>query len=150
MSYLDRVCPKCGSERVYVCQVYGKRRTRFLRCRACGYRFSERRGTPFFNLKTDEAKIAKAIRYIAQGHSIRSTAKKLGVDKNTLCRILERMRPDGRTTDYLLRVLRMDEETLEKFWKAVGRRKKSFYLPHTTSAEEKGRSSSFVPGVHLL
>jgi len=150
MSYLDGKCPKCGSDRIYVCQVYGRRRTRFLRCRACGYRFSERRGTPIFNLKTDEAKIAKAIRYIAEGHSIRSTARKLGMDKNTLCRILERMRPDGRTAEYLTRVLRIDEETLEKLWKAMERRKRSFYVPHTTSAEEKGRSSSFVSGAHLL
>lgn len=40
---------------------YGENQTQLLRCKVCGRSFSERRGTPLFNLKADEETFYRTI-----------------------------------------------------------------------------------------
>lgn len=70
---------------------YGKSRYRLLRCRTCGFRFSERRCSIFFGLHTDERTIKETLIYLFEGKSIRRTAKEVGLDKDTVQRIWSRV-----------------------------------------------------------
>lgn len=45
-----------GAGNLTVCMRYGPKKIRFLRCRTCRDRFSERKGTPLFDSRLPEEK----------------------------------------------------------------------------------------------
>ncbi len=98
MRFARIYCPnkKCadyrrsGDKNISVIDRYGKSHQRLLRCKTCGFRFSERRRTIFFGLHTDENTISKALMFLLEGKSIRKTAEEVGLDKDTVQRIWKR------------------------------------------------------------
>ena len=77
---------RCGN--LVIRKVYGHDRMRVLRCRTCGEAFSERRGTALFNTKLGEEKAAEVIKHLAEGCSVRATARLVQVSKATVARLL--------------------------------------------------------------
>jgi transposase-like protein len=65
-------------------KIYGRDALRLLRCRSCCEEFSERRGTALFNTKVSEAKAVEVIDDLAEGCSVRSTARLVQVCKDTV------------------------------------------------------------------
>lgn len=82
---------KKGIKNISVIDRYGKSRYRLLRCKTCGFRFSERRWTIFFGLHTDEGTIKETLISLLGGKSIRKTAEEVGLDKDTVQRIWRRL-----------------------------------------------------------
>ena len=54
---------------------YGPHQTQMLKCNVCQRRFSARRGTPLFGLKSDEQTFYEVIACLAEGNGIRATAR---------------------------------------------------------------------------
>jgi transposase-like protein len=66
---------------------YGKnKRLRLLYCRACHARFSERKGTPLFQARLPEAKVAAVLAHIGEGCGVRKTGRLVGVNRETVAR----------------------------------------------------------------
>jgi transposase-like protein len=95
MDDLSQFCcqnPECadfgkrGLNNLTVPARYGRSQRRVLRCRTCKARFSERKGTPFFNAALAEEKIASVLQHIAEGCGVRKTARLAGVSKDTVTR----------------------------------------------------------------
>jgi IS1 family transposase/transposase-like protein len=59
-------------------------------CRACGSSIALTYGTPYFDLEHDPALFELAIRALAEGNSIRATARIIQMDKDTVCIWLDR------------------------------------------------------------
>jgi transposase-like protein len=125
------VNPEChlfrapGKSKLIVRQVYGPDRIRLLRCRICGEEFSERRGTAVFNTKVPEATAAEVINYLAEGCSVRATARLVQVATATVARLFrvagchaERFH-DQHVHDLTPRVVEFDEQ-----W-SVGKKSRS-------------------------
>ena len=56
-----------GGENLTVCSHYGKDDSiRFLRCRSCGDRFSEREATPLFRSHLTKEKAAAVLEHVAR------------------------------------------------------------------------------------
>ena len=82
-------CPdhgKRGHGNLTVTGRYGTQQRRFLRCRTCKTRFSERKGTPLFDSRLPEDKIVSLLHHIAEGCGVRQTSRLIGVNKNTVVR----------------------------------------------------------------
>jgi transposase-like protein len=81
-------CPdygKRGACNLTVCGRYGKQKQyRLLYCRTCRSRFSERKGTPLFGSKLPEDKIVSLFQHLAERCGVRSTARLVGVNRNTV------------------------------------------------------------------
>ena len=60
---------------------YGEHQTQMLKCMVCGKTFSERRGTPLFNLKADEETFYRAIGCLAEGNGVRETGRILDAER---------------------------------------------------------------------
>ena len=116
------VNPEChlfrspGKSHLIVRKVYGPDRIRLLRCRTCGAEFSERRGTALFNTKVPEATAEDVINHLAEGCSVRATARLVKVAKDTVARLLrgagrhaERFH-DQHVHDLTPRVVEFDEQ----------------------------------------
>jgi len=64
----------------------GKRR-RYLACRTCQQRFSERQGTALFDCRLPEDKATAVLAHLQEGVGIRKTSRLTGVNKNTVVRL---------------------------------------------------------------
>ena len=114
-----------GHGNIVCYDTYGKQNTKLLRCRTCKTRFSERRNTVFFGFHLDEAHIEKVVRCMAEGNSIRATARIMGIDKDTVYRIFERASAHcQKVLGELLHDLHLEECQLDELWSFVKKRRK--------------------------
>src|SRR3954467_14358876 len=83
-------CPdhgKRGADNLTVCGRYGKdKRHRLLYCRACRYRFSERKGTPLFGSQLTPEKALSLFEHLADRHGVRATARLVKGNRNPVVR----------------------------------------------------------------
>ena len=77
-----------GQGNLVVRQRYGHETLRLLRCRSRWEAFSERRGTALCNTKMSAAKAVEVIEHLAEGCSVRSTARLVQGCKATVARLL--------------------------------------------------------------
>ena len=97
MDDLSRFCcqkPDCtlygtrNAGNLSVCSRYGKQdHIRLLYCKACRYRFSERKGTAFFHSHLPEEKALAVLQHLDEGCGVRCTGRLVGVDPNTVGRL---------------------------------------------------------------
>jgi transposase-like protein len=89
-SCLNSRCPDHGLRgggNLSVCRRYGKDDSiRFLRCRSCGDRFSERKGTPLFRSHLAKEKAVAVLGHVAEGCGVRQTERLVGVHRDTVTR----------------------------------------------------------------
>jgi len=78
---------KRGLDNLLVIDHFGKSRHRLLYCKNCKDRFSEFKGTPFFNSKLPHDKVLAVLEHLADGCGVRQTARLLGVSKDTVTRL---------------------------------------------------------------
>ncbi len=89
---------------------YGMNHVALLRCRTCKKTFSESRGTPFFELRLPYEKLYRILTSLVRCGSIRGTADTVGVDKNTVLRILRVAGVKMKEfNEFMLRNLRMNQ-----------------------------------------
>lgn len=91
---LNSDCPDHGVRgggNLSVCGQYGKATTiRFLRCRSCGARFSERKGTPLFHSHLTREKAIAVLEHVADGCGVRQTERLVGVHRDTVTRYIRK------------------------------------------------------------
>ncbi len=76
-----------GEGNLSVCDRYGKRKQyRLLYCNVCKARFSERKGTPFFQAKLPPEKVVSVLEHINEGCGVRKTERLVGVHRDTVTR----------------------------------------------------------------
>lgn len=98
-----------------------------LLCRHCYRSVSLRMGTAYANIEADERIFTIAMRALAEGNSLRGTARIVGVDKDTGCDWLNRASQHCRAvTLYLFHHLHISECQLDELWGFV--RKKEAHL----------------------
>lgn len=76
-----------GEGNLLVIDRFGKAGHRLLYCKSCKARFSEFKGTPFFNSKLPHDKVLAVLRHLADGCGVRQTARLVGVNKDTVTRL---------------------------------------------------------------
>ena len=104
---------------------YGKDKTKdLLYCRTCGKRFASTRATAFFGLHLSDEKIEQIIHHAAEGVGVRSTARLLGINKDTVNRVILRAGEHCELVlSSLLRSLKLKETQLDELWSFVKKRK---------------------------
>lgn len=87
---------QAGAGNLTVRKVYGKDRIRYLRCQACGAEFSERKNTALWNTKVRETKAVAVGEHLAEGCSLKGTARLVKVDASTVRRLNQRLGEHGQ------------------------------------------------------
>lgn len=89
-------------------------------CKACGSSVSLRYGTAYFGLEADPVIFETAVRALAEGNSLRATARIVQIDKDTACDWLNRVGQHCRLVMlYLWRNLHVTECQLDELWSFV-------------------------------
>ena len=90
------------------------------RCQACGSSVTLNYGTAYYGLGTDPVKFEMALRALAEGNSLRATARIVEVDKDQVCAWLDRAARQCRAVMlYLWRDLPVTECQLDELWSFV-------------------------------
>jgi len=101
------------------------RRAPQLECVDCRHRFSARAGTAYAGIRSSELIFQEGVRQLAEGASIRATARNIECDKDTVARWLPRVgRHCQRLLDYFLRELHLTECQLDELWTFVYKKEK--------------------------
>lgn len=85
-----------GGTNLTVRKVYSQDQIRYLRCRHCQQEFSERKNTALWNSKVPEAKAVSVAEHLADGCSIKSTARLVKVDPSTVRRLNRKVGRHGQ------------------------------------------------------
>lgn len=78
---------QAGLENLTVRKVYGRDQIRYLRCQCCGAEFSERKNTALWNTKIPEQRAIEVGRQLAEGTSLKGTARLTHTHKDTVRRL---------------------------------------------------------------
>ncbi len=103
---------------------YGKDNSRdLLYCRTCGKRFAATRGNALFGLHLPAKTIHSIIHHAAEGEGVRATARLLGLDKDTVNRVILRVGEHcAKVLSNLLDDLNLTETQLDELWTFVKKR----------------------------
>jgi len=97
-------------------------------CRACGRSIALNYGTAYFELDSDPAIFETAVRALAEGVSLRSTARIIQIDKDTACAWLHRAAQHSRLVLLSLwRELPISECQLDELWSFVHTKEQNLY-----------------------
>jgi LacI family transcriptional regulator len=87
---LKPTCPdhgERGADNLVVHSRYGARKQyRLLRCRTCGTRFSERKGTPLYRSHLAEDKADSILEHLSEGCGVHQTGRLVRVHRDTVMR----------------------------------------------------------------
>ena len=121
---------------------YGKDKSRdLLYCRTCGKRFAATRANALFGMHLPAETIQQIIHHAAEGVGVRATARLLGLDKDTVNRVILRAGEHcARVLSGLLTSLQLTEAQLDELWTFVKKRK-VLATPKSLSASMDGRGS---------
>lgn len=101
-----------GQGNLTIRKVYGRDQIRYLRCRACGAEFSERKNTALWNTKVPEQRAVAVAEHLAEGCSLKGTARLVRVDTSTVRRLNQRIGEHGEAF-HDERVQQVEVETLQ-------------------------------------
>jgi IS1 family transposase/transposase-like protein len=76
-----------GQNNLTVRKTYGKDEIRYLRCQYCGKEYSERKGTALWNTKVSEDKAIAVAEHLAEGCSLKATARLAKVNASVVRRL---------------------------------------------------------------
>ena len=105
-------------------------RKQMLKCRVCGYRFSETHSTIFAGCHYGEQTIRNIIVCISEGNGIRATARIQGLSKDRVNQIvLKAGEYAEKMLSNLLRSLHLNECQMDELWSFVHKKNctKSWY-----------------------
>jgi transposase-like protein len=98
-------------------------RIRKFICVACHTVFCERTNTVFYDLRTEKETVLLALGMLLNGMSLRTIAKVLEINLDTMIRWLSRAADQSEEVNkVLLRDLALSEEELDKFWTILEKR----------------------------
>lgn len=106
---------QAGQGNLSVRKIYGADRIRYLRCRVCRAEFSERKHTALWNTKVCEAKAVAVGEHLAEGCSLKATARLVRVEVSTVRRLNQRLGEHGQSyhdeqvQDVAVKALQADE-----------------------------------------
>ena len=125
---------------------YGKDKTKdLLYCKTCGKRFASTRGTAFFGLHLSDEKIGQIIHHAAEGVGVRATARLLGLNKDTVNRVILRAGQHCELVlSSLLRSLKLGEAQLDELWAFVKKRKILANKNLKRSSEKNGSGQPLI------
>ena len=94
LACVNHECPsygRAGQGNLKVRKTYGPDQIRYLRCRSCAGEFSERKNTPLWNSKIGESKACAIAEQLAEGTSVRGTARLTGITPEAIRRLASRL-----------------------------------------------------------
>jgi transposase-like protein len=105
---------------------YGKTRDgrQRFQCKTCKRTFNERKGTMFYNRKTDEKDILECLAWLAEGTRISSISRVKGIKEDTVLSFLRQAAHHAEQVEaILLNDYQISQVQIDGLWTYVGHKK---------------------------
>jgi IS1 family transposase/transposase-like protein len=115
LACVNERCDSYGQKRqnnLTVRKTYGKDGLRYVRCQCCGKEFSERKATALWNTKVPEDKAIAVAEHLAEGCSLKATARLVKVNASVVRRLNGKLGEHGEAF-HDERVQQLEVEALE-------------------------------------
>jgi len=122
----NRECEDYGDLEAKVIIRYGKTRDGRQRyqCKSCKKTFNERKGTMFYNRKTEEKDILECLALLAEGVRVSSISRSKGFKEDTILSFLrEAAHHAGEVEAILLNDYQISQVQIDGLWTYVGHKK---------------------------
>lgn len=119
-------CDDYGDVEAPVIIRYGKTRDGLQRyqCKSCQKTFNERKGTMFYNRKTEEKDILECLALLAEGVRISSISRSKGIKEDTILSFLREAACHAEQVEaILLNDYRISQAQIDGLWTYVGHKK---------------------------
>ena len=119
-------CEYCGDVEANVIIRYGKTRDGCQRyqCKSCKKTFNERKGTMFYNRKTDEKDILECLALLAEGVRISSISRSKGFKEDTVLSFLREAAHHAEVVEaVLLNEYKISQVQIDGLWTYIGHKK---------------------------
>ena len=124
---------------------HGRDRIQDFRCQACGHRFSARRHTPLYRLKTPAARVAEVLGALAEGVDVAAAVRIFGHSEGTITRWLTHAGAHAQTLhDQAFRHLHLPHVQLDELRTRLRHQGAVLWLWVATDAVSK-----VIPVLHL-
>jgi len=116
---------KSGKGNIVFIRKYGDgERMNLFQCKTCGCTFSERRGTPLFEVRLSEEKFFQVIQCLVEGNGTRATGRIVGCAKDTVTNVIKRV---GEHFDAISQMMiskhHLEECQLDELWSFIQKKK---------------------------
>ena len=92
----------------------------YLICRSCGRSFTERTGTIFYDLRSNDDKVLQALVMLAKGMTLRGTAEVLHTKLDTIRYWLQLAAEQAeKVSEHLMRDFHVTKAELDELWTFV-------------------------------
>jgi transposase-like protein len=115
-----------GKGNIIFIRKYGSGETQNLfKCTTCLRTFSERRGTPLFECHLPEEKVYLILKCLSEGNGIRATSRIVGVSKDTVGSIINRIGDHiENVTETLMTDYHLEECQVDELWGYIFKKKR--------------------------
>lgn len=120
-------CKHYGDVKANTIIRYGKTRDgrQRFQCKTCKKTFNERKGTIFYNRKTDERDILECLALLAEGTRISSISRAKGIKEDTILSFLREAAHHAEQVEaILLNDYRIRRVQIDALWTYIGRKKR--------------------------
>jgi len=129
----DQIClnPDCPDYRkrntgTIIKKGFNARGNQMFKCKTCGVRFPETKGTVFYNRHLNEEQIIMICKLLVEGNGIRAIERILEIHRDTVSKVVEDLARHAReVTDFLIRDVGLTEVQVDEMWSFVKKNKRT-------------------------
>jgi len=140
----DPIClnPDCPDYRkrntgTIVKKGFNAKGNQMFKCKTCGVRFPETKGTVFYNRHLKEEQIIQICKLLVEKNGIRAIARIMEIHRDTVSDLVEDLARHAReVTDFLIRDVGLTEIQVDEMWSFVKKNKRTLTREMVTEIDK--------------
>ncbi len=103
---------------------FNEKRNQMYKCKTCGVRFPESKGTVFYNRHLTEEQIILICKLLVEKNGIRAIERIMEIRRDTISDVIEDLARHARdVTDFLINNVKLSHIEVDEMWSFVKKRK---------------------------
>ena len=124
---LNEKCPDFGRKDPghIIKKGFNAKGNQMFKCKTCGVRFPETKGTVFYNRHLTEDQIILICKLLVEKNGIRAIERIMEIHRDTISRVIEDLARHAReVTDYLIKDVGLTKVQVDELWSFVKKNKR--------------------------
>ena len=124
---LNRDCPDYRKRNTgnIIKKGFNAKGNQMFKCKTCGVRFPETKGTVFYNRHLKEDQIILICKLLVEKNGIRAIARIMGIHRDTVSKVVEDLARHAReVTDFWIRNVGLTKVQVDEMWSFVKKNKR--------------------------
>jgi len=136
---LNRDCPDYRKRNTgnIIKKGFNAKGNQMFKCKTCGVRFPETKGTVFYNRHLKEEQIIMICKLLVEKNGIRAIERIMEIHRDTVSAVVEDLASHARdVTDFLIRDVGLTEVQVDEMWSFVKKNKRTLTREMVTEIDK--------------